>query len=170
MKTLIPIFIAAFAFTASAQRSVDELLPAHAAALESYMSANKALVFRQEYNLDDEYLKWLRESFGNGFKPSYAVGDFNHDKIKDFAVLLYRENEPTELSPADHPQQALRLVVFNGSDKGFRVAYTRDLTGPAEAFINFEKDLYYGVFETDAETFILKPAGRGYILEFEKAP
>lgn len=169
MKSVLLVFLA---MTVSAQQSVSDLAPAHAAALERYMSANKELTFRQTHNLSDEYLKSVREWMGKGFKPNYAVGDFNRDKRTDFAVLLYRKGEPvtndgieSEEHQTDYP---LRLVVFNGLRTGFRVAYTTDLMGPPAAFIAFDKKLYYGIFETDADTFLLSPAGRGYIVEFEK--
>lgn len=171
MKLLITLilFVAA---SAPAQQSVSQLARSHASALESYLSKNKNLTFRQEHNLSDEYLKDVRKWMGRNFKPNYAVGDFNRDRFKDFAVLLYREGEPeknegitSEEHATDYP---LRLVVFNGSKSGFRVAYTKDLYGPPAAFIAFDKQLYYAVFESDADTFILAPAGRGYIMEFEK--
>jgi hypothetical protein len=40
--------------------------------------------------------------------------------------------------------------------------------GPNAAFIAFDKRLYYGVFESDADTFILAADGKGYVIEFEK--
>lgn len=171
LPLLIAIFV--FGFSVSGQKSVSEFAPSHAAALERYLSENKALTFRQEHNLSDEYLKYVHESFGKRFKPSYAVGDFNRDKMQDFAVLLYREgkSEPSGASGENNehtPDYPLRLVVFNGTKQGFRVAYTTDLMGPHAAFIRFDKQLYYGIFETDSDTFILMPAGRGYIMEFEK--
>ena len=170
---IIVIWLASLLITSSAfaQKSVSGLLPVHAAALEQYLSANKDLTFRQEYNLDDEYLKSVHEWMGKTFKPNYAAGDFNRDRIKDFAVLLYRKGACVEndLAPEQHNRDCpLRLVVFNGLRKGFRVAYMDDLIGPPAAFIRFDKKLYYAVFESDADTFILSPAGKGYIMEFEK--
>jgi hypothetical protein len=173
MRTVLVLLILASCFVgAKAQTSVSDLAPAHAAALEQYMSVNKDLTFRQTHNLSDEYLKLVREWMGKRFQPNYAVGDFNRDKRTDFAVLLYRKGEPvandgieSEEHKSDYP---LRLVVFNGLRSGFKVAYTTDLMGPPAAFIAFDKKLYYGVFESDADTFLLSPAGRGYIMEFEK--
>jgi alpha-ketoglutarate-dependent taurine dioxygenase len=116
-----------------AQKSASELLPAHSAELERYLTANKNLAFRQGYNLDDEYLKSVHEWFGKSFKPNYAVGDFNRNRIKDFAVLLYREGkcEPNEgITSEEHKEDyPLRLVVFNGIAKGFRVAIYEGLDG-----------------------------------------
>lgn len=171
MIKLTTIFILFLSVTAAGQRSVADLKPAHATALETYLSANKTLTFRQEHNLEDEYLVEVHKWFGNKFKPNYAVADFNRDKIMDFAVLLYRDGESVEGGGSEEPHKTdhpLRLVVFNGQNKGFRVAYTTDLMGPHAAFIHFDKSLYYGVFESDADSFILAPAGKGYIMEFEK--
>src|SRR5262245_56770935 len=81
-------------YSAVAQKSVTDLRPSHAAALERYMSANKKLTFLQEHNLSDEYLRSVHEWMGKTFMPNYAVGDFNRDKFTDFAVLVYREGEP----------------------------------------------------------------------------
>ena len=173
MRVLPLLVVVCLAITVSGQKSVSQLAANHAAELEKYLSANKTLTFRQEHNLSDEYLKSVNEWFGKGFKPNYAVGDFNRDKIGDFAVLLYREgkSEPSSASGENNehtPDYPLRLVVFNGTKRGFRVAYTTDLMGPHAAFIRFDKKLYYGIFETDSDTFILAPAGLGYIMEFEK--
>jgi hypothetical protein len=167
----IILLLVVFSSVVAAQRSVSDLSPAHAAALERYMSANKGLTFRSENNLGGDYLKVMRETFGKNFKPNYAVADFNRDKIKDFAVLLYRAGKPVRIKgitgeehAVEHP---LRIVVFNGAGNGFRVAYSKDLAGPAAAFIKFDKKLGYGVFETD-DTFMLRPAGRGYAVEFAR--
>jgi len=155
-----------------AQRSVSELSATHAASLERYMSENKNLKFRHEQNLDNDYLQSMRETFGKNFKPNYAVADFNRDKIKDFAVLLYREGKAVPnrgITSKEHATDyPLRLVVFNGTKGGFRVAYSKDLQGPDAAFIAFStRKLYYGIYETDSDTFILAPSRRGYTMKFE---
>lgn len=162
--------------TVNGQKSVLDLKPSHAVALERYLSSNKGLTFRQEYNLDDDYMKDVRKWMGRNFKPNYAVGDFNRDRIQDFAVLLYRPGKPEYIGAegegdpvTEHnPDYPLRLVVFNGQKNGFRIAFSEDLMGPHAAFIRFEKQLYYAVFESDADTFLLAPAGKSYIVEFEK--
>lgn len=173
MKKLLFFFTLLFSMNAFAQKSVSELLPAHAAALQEYLAAHKNNGFRQEYVLDEEFLKAMRKYRSKGFKPNYITGDFNRDRIKDFAVLMTREGEPvkndsgTETHNPDYP---LTLVIFNGLKKGgFRVAYNIDLMGPAAAFIDYyQRSFFYGVFESDAYTFGLAPAGKGYIMEFEK--
>ncbi len=165
MITLILILSPA----AFAQRSVSDLSVAHAASLERYMSENRNLTFRQEQNLSDDYLKSMRETFGKTFKPNYAVADFNRDKIKDFAILLNRKGRPVPnmgITSKEHAiDYPLRLVVFNGTKGGFRVAYSKDLQGPPAAFIAFKRNLYYGIYETDSDTFMLAPSARGYIMK-----
>jgi len=159
------------------------MLPSHAAALETYLTANQDRTFRQEFVLDDEYLKDVRKWMGSLFKPNYATGDLNGDGIADFAVLVHREGKE-EWSPdidvedrernEHNPDFPLTLLIFNGQKGGrFRLAFSRDLMGPNAAFIAIEtkknrKTLYYGIFETDSDTFLMVPAGKGYIIEFEK--
>ena len=156
------------------QASIKDLRPPHAAALETYLAKHKQNSFRPQ--VDDEYLKYMRETFGKNFRPNYVVADLNGDRVEDFAVLLKRAGEPTNNAPdanasKEHfPDHPLTLVVFNGIKGGrFRVAFSRDLDGPLAAFINVTrartKRLYYGIFETDSDTFRLVPSGRGYIVK-----
>jgi hypothetical protein len=185
MKLSVYIGLFVFVCSITAQKSVSELKTSHAAALEEYLSGHTDRVFRQEYGLDDEYLKTVRIDwgFGRNFKPNYAVADFNGDGFQDFAMLLNREGKEEwspDLEEAErihneyNPDYPLTLVVFNGKKGGaYRVAFTKDLMGPSAAFINIstekkKKILYYGIFESDADTFLLAPAGKGYIIEFEK--
>jgi len=155
------------------QASIRDLDPSHAAALETFLSKNKQNSFRGESVVDDEYLKYMRESFGKKFRPNYVSADFNGDRVIDFAVLLQRAGKPTNQTPSESaskehfPDYPLTLVVFNAMKGGkFRVAFTQNLAGPKAAFINLttarRKRLYYGIFETDSDTFQLVPAGRGY--------
>ena len=156
------------------QASVRDLSPSHATELETYLSKNKQNTFRSENIVDDDYLKYMRESLGAKLTPNYVVGDFNGDRIKDFAVLLNRDGTPTNLptsanaSKEHFPDHPLTLVVFNGVKGGkFRVAFTQNLDGPKAAFISMttarKKRLYYGVFETDSDIFSLVPSGNGYV-------
>ena len=167
------------------QTSVSDLKPSHAAALKGYLSEHQDRSFRQETILSEDYLKSFRneEGFGKSFKPNYSAADFNGDGSEDFAVLLNREGKeewPEELEEgqrthSEHfPDHPLTLLVFNGIKGGkFRLAFSKDLMGPNAAFINLEtrrrkKVLYYGIFESDADTFSLSPAGRGYAISSER--
>jgi hypothetical protein len=179
-KNFLAVLFVLFAGMTSVvgQVSIRDLSPAHSAALQTHLAANTKNSFRAENIVDDAYLKYMRESFGKTFRPNYVAADLNGDRIQDFAVLLNRVGEPTD-PPADEnsskehfPSYPLTFVVFNGMPGGkFRVAFTQDLNGPKAAFLNLttgrRKRLYYGIFETDSDTFTLTPAGRGYVVKFE---
>ncbi len=167
-----------FSNAVGAQNAVLDLKPEHAAALEVYLAENKTRSFRKESILNDEYLASMRDNreFGKTFKPNYAVGDFNGDKIEDFAMILNRSGKPewptedknriTEHTP-DYP---LTIVIFNGLGNGkFRLAFAEDTMGPAAAFIHFTgnkkaKALYYSIYETD-EIAKFAASGKGYIID-----
>lgn len=156
----------------SAQVSVEELPTEHPAAVADYLLANKDVRFRPQHRFSPDYLKFITEELGKGFKMSYAVGDFNGDKVEDFAMLLLRDGEPeaTGATSEEHSMELpLRLVVFNGEPGGkFRVAFTYDLMGPHAAHIRFaDTRLNYGVFETD-DTFYLVPEGKSYRPEVDE--
>jgi hypothetical protein len=78
------------------QKSVADLKPSHATALEQFLSKNKEYQFLSSKVIDAEYMKFIRKSFGKTFEPYYQVGDFNHDKIVDFAIILSRKGERKE--------------------------------------------------------------------------
>lgn len=181
---LTTLFFFAVSTVAFSQGSINDLLPAHAAELNRYLSANSERSFRSEHILSADYLKDVRGEWGFGakFKPNYVVGDFNQDGLTDFALLLRRNGKetwsadlkPTERVESEHePLRPLTLVIFNGLKGGrFRVAFTQDLTGPNAGFISIttnrrKKVLYYGVFETDSDTFTLVPKGTGYTTKSE---
>lgn len=176
MKNFLTVSFILFSSLVSVygQASVRDLSPAHAEAVETYLSTNKQNTFRGQGTVDADYLKYMRESLGKTFTPNYVVADLNGDRIKDFALLLNRSGKPTNLpananaSREHFPDHPLTLLVFNGMKGGkFRVAFTQNLDGPKAAFINLttgrRKRLYYGVFETDSDTFTLVPVGRGYV-------
>lgn len=81
----------------------------------------------------------------------------------------------TEEAETRKDDQNLMLVVFNGTTKGgFTVAHREKIEAPQTCFINLtdgkHPKLYFGVYESDSDTFILAPAGKGYIVEHDKAP
>lgn len=161
------------------QKSVDALRPKHAAELQNYLVTHEGEGFLQEHAVDDDTLADMREYFRKSFMPYYLTGDFNRDKVQDFAVLLTRAGKPvfatTEEAEARKDDQNLILVVFNGSAKGgFTVAHREKIAAPLTCFINMSDGkrpkLYFGVYESDADTFILAPAGKGYIVEYDKSP
>jgi hypothetical protein len=154
-----------------AQRSIEDLDPNHAETLRRYLATHKNVSFRAESVLSEKYLSSIRETMGSSFRPNYAVGDFNGDKRKDFALLLNRDGRRVASGATsvehkwDHP---LRLVVFNGTAAGFDLVLTQDLIGPFPALITYTgKRLHYGVFETDSDDFYLKPVGKRYVIRPE---
>jgi hypothetical protein len=170
------IVIVLIAFNGFAQKNVSVLEPSHAAALQKYLAAEKGVYFLQEHAIDDETLAEMRMYFGRRFKPYYLAADFNHDRVRDFALILSRAGKPTfddeEEAAARIDDRNLRLVIFNGDRKGFYVAHVEDIEAPPACFINLsdgkKKTLYFGVYGSDADTFGLAPAGKGYIMEFDK--
>ena len=65
----------------------------------------------------------------------------------------------------------LAIIIFNGDKKGgFTKSFIKNVEAPPACFINFEdKQLYFGVFEADADTTIFEPVGKGYITKYPKA-
>ena len=170
------IFI--FSVIGFSQKAVADLKPSHAAALEQFLSKNKEYQFLSSKVIDAEYMKFIRESFGKTFEPYYQVADFNRDKIVDFAIILSRKGERKENGATSEEHKydyPLAVVIFNGNKNGtFRKAFLEDIEAPLVCFLNVEgtkkKTIYFGVFETDADTRIFTPAGKGYIIEYPDAP
>jgi|GEM_PF-4971811 len=161
------------------QARVADLKPKHAAALEEFLSANKSYGFMSERVLDRAYLADMRKSFA-GLKPYYIEGDFNHDGVKDFAMVLSRKGARkdngegmAETHRYDYP---LAVIIFNGSRKGrLEKAFIEDIEAPLASFLAANKgrrglELYFGVFESDADTRIFSPAGKGYVVEYPDEP
>ena len=124
--------------------------------------------------LDSEYLKYMRKFLKN-LKPYYIVGDFNRDKVFDFAMILSRKGVPSDngegIDEAHRFDYPLSIIIFNGDKKGkFHQAFIEDIESPTACFLNVEKkELYFGVFESDADTRIFTPVGKGYIVESPEA-
>lgn len=157
----------------AAQKSVADLLPAHASALQEFLTTRPELDFMSERLLDRDYLKYMREHLGARFTPFYQKGDFNQDLQQDFAVILMKDAPPEEdpdLADTHRFRYQVTVVIFNGSRGGkYKAAFVKNTTAPLVCFINTtgakKKRLYFGVFETD-ESFGMAPAGKGYIAEY----
>ena len=162
--------------TSRAQKSVADLKPTHAAALEKFIRRRPHLEFLSEREIDQEILKDMRKNFDARLTPFYRIGDFNHDGIQDFAIILATEGAPAEdsgldLAESHRYRHELSVVIFNGQKKGgYRLAFEKKVTTPLVCFLyeTFEKrkKLYFAVYETD-EHFIMAPAGVGYLVEYE---
>lgn len=175
----ITILVSLFSPIGLSQKQVTDLQPTHAVALEQFLSKNKDYGFLSEKVLDGDYLKEMRQYFKN-LKPYYNFADFNRDGIADFALILSRKGKPkdngegkAETHRYDH---SLAIIIFNGQRKGkFTKAFIEDIEAPLACFLNTDtvrkkKKLYFGVFESDADTRIFTPVGKGYIAEYPDAP
>ena len=178
MKNLLPFFVLVFSVSVFGQRSISDLDLRHRNALDNYLKTRAGVSLRLETILDRKYLDYMSETLGTGFRPNYAVGDFNRDKKTDFAVLLSRPGKPKNQNPEDGSQSSehfpdfpMVLIVFNGGPGlTFKPAFTMDFFGPRASFIHFDKSgrrLYFGIFETDSDTFSLMPRGSGYRVKSE---
>jgi hypothetical protein len=175
MKKLLPLLILIFAFSAFGQKSVAELKPKHAIALEHFLSKNKDFGFVSEKALDAEYLKEMRKYFKD-LKPYYNAADYNRDGVIDFAMILSKKGEIEDQGEGfgethryNHP---MAIVIFNGiKNGGFRKAFIEEVKVPLACFLNLSDKkkprLYFGVFESDADTFTMTPVGKGYIIEYD---
>lgn len=168
------LFLASSAF---AQKDVASLNPKHAAAVQEYLQKHKELSFLstrelQEAMSEDEF-KGMKELVGPN--PLYAVGDFNRDRFGDFAIILLRDVEhKTPESESFFREGSYMifdsvLVVFNGTKRGFVVAHEMDVDGPFHFVSSNGKKagLYSSCTESDADSVILFPAGKGYIEQFD---
>ena len=179
MKILF-LFISVFIFSATCagQKTAADLKSSHALVLEEFFSENKQYQFLSSKVIDAEYLEYMRESFGENFEPFYRTADFNSDKIIDFAVILSRtgQRKETGATSLEHKfAYPLAVVIFNGDKTGnFTKSFTEDIEAPLVCFLKVEgkkrKNLYFGVFESDADIRIFKAAGKGYISEFLEEP
>ena len=166
---LLPLFV-------TAQKSVSELPSTHASALQEFLTKHPELQFLSEREMDKEILKDMRKNFGARLTPYYRTGDFNRDGIQDFAMILAKDGPPSqdagsEIAETHRYRHEITIVIFNGQKRrGFRPAFVKNTTAPLVCFLygTYEKKkrLYFAVYETD-EHFMMSPAGKGYIVEFE---
>ena len=174
MSKIIPAVLLLLLLPAggAAQKSVSELLPAHASALQQFLSKHPDLEFISESDCDREALRGMREHFGARFMPFYRVGDFNHDGRRDFALVLAKDAPPkeeTDLAESHRFQYELTVVVFNAvRGGGYKAVFVKNTTAPLVCFLAMSREkrskLYFGVYETD-DGFVMTPAGQGYIAE-----
>ena len=75
------------------QKTVADLQSKHAIALEDFLSKNKNYGFLSEKVISEDNLKEMRKYNGKNLQPFYRVGDFNRDRVTDFALILSRKGE-----------------------------------------------------------------------------
>jgi hypothetical protein len=156
----------------AAQKSVSQLLLAHASALQQFLSGHPDLDFLSESGCDRDSLRDMRKHFGARFMPYYRVGDFNRDGRQDFALVLVKDVPPKEdpgLADTHRFQYEVTVVVFNGlRGGGYKAVFVKNTTAPLVCFLAMSREkrpkLYFAIYETDAG-FVMTPAGQGYIAE-----
>lgn len=166
----------AFSFSVFGQKTISELKPAHARALKRFLSKNKDYRFLSEKAFDADTLRQYRKEFGRTLIPYYKVGDFNRDGISDFALVLSRKGrrtvntgEPGSPYEFSHP---LAVMIFNGAKNGtFRNAFIEKVDKPLVSFLDWaprsKEPLAFAVYGTD-DYFMMKTAGRGYVVEYDE--
>jgi hypothetical protein len=175
MKMILScLFVFIFSVFCHGQRTIADLKPQHANVLKEFLTKNKQYKFLSSSVINPKYMKFIRESFGETFKPYYQVADFNNDKIPDFAVILSRNGKrkdsgaTSEEHRYDYP---LAIVIFNGNKNGsYTKAFVQDLEAPHVCFLKIEetkkKTLYFGIFETDDVRFFT-PVRNGYVVKYQ---
>lgn len=117
----------------AAQKSVSELVPAHASALQEFLTSHPDLDFMSEKSIDSDYLKFMREYLGARLTPFYQKGDFNGDGRPDFALILAREGEPEDQGPdiaeSHRYRYPLTIVIFNGiKGRAYKAVFVKNIT------------------------------------------
>jgi hypothetical protein len=170
---LVISFLFCLSTSVIAQKSVSELPPSQTAVLQQFLTEHGSLEFLSETVTDKSILKDMRKSFGLTFRPFYRAGDFNHDGIADFAMILRKPGGPTGdqgegIADTHRKLYDMTIVIFNGVGKTYKPAFVKTTKAPLVSFLNTtyekRKRLMFGVYETD-DSFIMTPAGKGYVVE-----
>ncbi|PYS74567.1 MAG: hypothetical protein DMF69_01465 [Acidobacteria bacterium] len=170
---LVISFLFCLSIRVTAQKSVSELPPSQTAVLQQFLTEHKGLEFLSETVTDKSILKDMRKTFGVNFRPFYRAGDFNHDGVADFAMILAKEGGPTGdqgegIAETHRKLYDMTVVIFNGVGKTYRPAFIKTTKAPRACFLNTtnekRKRLTFGVYETD-DGFVMTPAGKVYIIE-----
>jgi len=156
---------------AHAQKSISDLPPDHASALQQFLSKQKGLALLSEEAYDQSILKDMRKNFGASLKPAYRAGDFNRDGVKDFAVILWKEGSPTKdqgsgIAESHRYLHDVTIVIFNGAAGAYKPVFIKATQAPLVCFLtlNNAKRLTFSVYETD-EGFSMTPVRGGYRLQ-----
>lgn len=165
-KQLCGAALMCFTLLLSAAGARQDVFPSymeeqHRTVLESWLKQKPNLRPATTEDLDAEFLRRLKEmSTESADSPFYAVGDFNHDERKDFAVGLVNRESPGRLA----------LAVFN-SPFGKRSApafYDESSFEMTDIFFivadrKNREELQIGI-GNDTRTVLLKPKGKGYFI------
>jgi hypothetical protein len=163
--------------TESAKKDIDYFAhfnPQHREVLREWLKSKKYLrpaveeidssYFENGKVISEDDLQFLRETVGKDGYQYYSVGDMNHDRQKDFAVLLVDTRKPANKDEPDY----FALAIFNAPfKKGQRPNYYEEkLYGISNSYIVFdkmiEKYLFLGKFESDVYCATYYPKGKTY--------
>lgn len=166
-------------FAVTPQVRLSDMQSSHAAALKQFLTKNKDYSFLSENALDQAYLKEMRQYFKN-LKPYYNAADYNRDGYGDFAVMLNRKGKRkdngAEMAETHRYDQPLAIVIFNGDRRGkFAKALIEAVDAPYASFINTnvvnrKRKLYFGIFQSDADTRIFTPVRNIYKVDYPETP
>lgn len=168
LTTLLLVFLSC---DAHAQKSISDLPPAQASALQEFLSKQQNLVLLTEEKYDQSILREMRKNFGARLKPSYRSGDFNRDGVQDFAVILLKEGSPPEdqgagMAESHRYLHDVTVVIFNGSAGSYKPVFVKATQAPLVCFLNldYQKRLTFLIYET-GDGFRMTPVKRGYRLD-----
>lgn len=155
------------------QKSVSDLPTAQSNALQEYLKNNPELKFLSEKSFNQEYLKDMREYYGQSFTPFYRQGDFNADGVPDFAVILEKNIPPIrepDVTETHQLQYTVVVVIFNGAKDGtYKSVFSFPAIVPLVCYLGIEDDkkkrLYFRVRDTD-NGFRATPTRNGYKAEY----
>jgi len=156
----------------SERKSVDyfaHIKPEHREVLRGWLKSKPYLrpaveeidnsIFSEQYKpYFDENYRVLRETLGDGNYQYYSVGDMNHDKTADFAVLLVDTRQQND-------GDRFALAIFNAPFKSANY-FEEELHGITNSYIKFnafdEPYLFLGKFESDYYCATYYPKGKTY--------
>lgn len=135
--------------------------PLHRKVLSDWLKQKPNLRVATAEDLDAAFLERLKEmSPESAATPFYAVGDFNHDERKDFAVGLVDKDRPGKLT----------LAIFNTPFREGRGPAFYDESSFEITDIFFvvadrknREELQIGI-GSDTRTVLLKPKGKSYFI------
>ena len=155
------------ALTSARTRMGQEGMPGyisdeHKTVLEKWLKQKPNLKVATAEDLDPSLVQVVKDMFPDrADAPFYAVGDFNDDGQKDFAVGLVIKDKP----------EGLALAVFNGplgKTAGRPAFYDEDGFGRgAPLFISTDdrgREVLQVGLGTDTRTVLIKPKGKGYYI------